>query len=121
MRNLRIGLVCLPPLLADLVQQAVTGRLQAEFKIVSNAAASGAPLAGIDVIIIGLSVSQAPAPITPHLVPTLMISADLAVLYGPRPNEQSAFTVDSLVEALRRIASDLDLSSPPFPDPRMDS
>jgi hypothetical protein len=125
MLELRVVLVLVPPLLADLLRQVLATRgwnvrTLGEF---GNPRSVGKELAKLSphVVLLGspdseLLVSDA----LPPDVRILSLSADLTQLLGPRPGERTAFTADNLVNLMTAIHGDLDPAAPPYADPKID-
>lgn len=105
MRALRVVLIGLSPLLADIIRRPVAQRIEAAGVMLSitdaeTAYAAAAP----DVLIIRQgAMAQVPARM-PTLRAVLRLSDDLALMYGPGPDEATALTPDSLAAALLAIA-----------------
>lgn len=99
MRALRVVLIGVPPLLADIIRRPVAARLEAHGVMLSISGAAEAATAP-DVLIIREGV-RAPAPEWPARMPAILtLSDDLALLSGPAPGEATALTPDSLAAAL---------------------
>jgi hypothetical protein len=123
MRVLHVALVHLPPLVADLLRQSVLSKIPVVIKaVIDKDAKPDASLRDVDAIIVGQSSMRADwADFFPDNVPTLIVSSDLTSLSVSNSDDRVSFTAETLINALQRIADDLDPPSPPFPDPMIDS
>ena len=95
--QLRVILVGVPPLLADMIYRVVSRRLQASGVKLSLADGSGAGTASRVVISLGLG---GPPPDEPAV---LFLSADLSRILGPGRHDVAPFTPDNLAARLLAI------------------
>jgi hypothetical protein len=127
--QLRVVLLGVPPLLADLIEHVVATRLERRREGQRASGQPGADPLQIDFVTlseadvsadIGALVSQPgpnvvikwanPAMSTPALasapnhVQVLTLSSDLTLIYGPGEQDSAAFTADALAETLYDIA-----------------
>jgi chemotaxis response regulator CheB len=108
--ELRVLLVTVPPMLADLVGRVLTSRVG--LSIISEIAEPGATVESLrnlapDVVIIGPTTNAQPlsAAVVRGTLPharVLTLSADLSRLFGPGEDDVAEFTPDTLADCLRR-------------------
>jgi hypothetical protein len=106
--GLRIALVVVPPLLADLIRHGLDSRVQgATITELPDAQTAYARLRelGADVVIVGPAAPAAEATLIRSVLPgaqVLTVSPDLSQLVDLDADEPAAFTPDALADRLRR-------------------
>jgi hypothetical protein len=106
--GLRIAMVVVPPLLADLIRHGLGSRIDGltvtELSDLQHAC-THLRETGVDVVIVGPSAPEADVTLIQGIVPraqVLTVSADLSQLVDVDTSEPAAFTFDALADRLRR-------------------